>query len=90
MGVPLWRRARPPGAEPNPRPAVLPELRADLVRVDASGGRADQDPVIGALAGPHPGAWAPVQQLGLRRGVRLPAGLAHESRQQVQRLVDID
>ncbi len=62
-------RARRGGAAAGPqhdaRPAVLLELRADLVRVDATGGRADQGAVVGALAGPDQGS-RPALQLQVR------------------------
>ena len=38
------------------RPALLPQLRADLVRLHAPRGRPHQDQVLGPLAGTHQGA----------------------------------
>ena len=53
--------AGPAGAKPHSRPAFLPELRPDLVRLHAAGGRRDQDPVQRALARPGQGARTPLK-----------------------------
>lgn len=46
MGSRTRRRAPVTRSEPDSQPAVLPELRADLVRIDAAGRRAHQDQVF--------------------------------------------
>lgn len=89
MGIPARRGAGPARPQPDAQPAVLPELRADLVRLHAAGGRPDEDPVQRALAGAGAGAGAALQLLGLRQGVRVSAGLAHEPHEQVQRVVGV-
>ena len=43
------------GAEHDARPALLPQLRPDLVRLHATRGRPHQDQVLGPLAGTHQG-----------------------------------
>ena len=55
MGVCARVRAGVAGAEHDARPAVLPQLRADLVRLHEAGGRGDQDQVQCPLPGPHQG-----------------------------------
>lgn len=87
MGGGARRRTRAARTEPDPRSAVLPELRPNLVRFDAAGRRADQDQVQRPFARTHQGLGAAVELLGLCESLRLPAGLAHESHQQVQRMV---
>ena len=59
---PAPRRGAPAaGAEHDARPALLPQLRPDLVRLHAAGGRPHQDQVVGALARPHQGPGAALQ-----------------------------
>ena len=50
VGVCARVRAGVAGAEHDTRPAVLPQLRADLVRLHEAGGRRDQDQVQRPLA----------------------------------------
>lgn len=80
-----------PAARPRSvaQPAVLPQLRADLVRLDAAGGRPQQDPLVGALARLCARPGAAVQFARLCADLRLSARLADESHQQVQCVVDI-
>lgn len=87
MGARARRGAAAARPQPLPQPAVFPQLRADLVRLDAPGGRAKQDPLVGALARLRARAGAPVQFARLCADLQLSAGLADESDQQVQRLV---
>ena len=83
MGEAARRGAAFAGHLPHARPALFPQLRADLVRLDAAGGRADQDPLLGALAGAGAGARAALQLQGLFQGLQLPARLAHAPRQEM-------
>lgn len=68
---------------PHARPALFPQLRPNLVRLDAAGGRADQDPLLGALAGAGAGSWAALQLQGLFQGLQLPTRLAHAPSQEM-------
>lgn len=77
MGEAAWRGAASAGHLSHARPALFPQLRADLVRLDAAGGRADQDPLLSALAGAGAGAGAALQLQGLFQGLQLPARLTH-------------
>lgn len=77
MGEAARRGASSAGHLPHARPALFPQLRPDLVRLDAAGGRADQDPLLGALAGTRARAGAALQLQGLFQGLQLPARLAH-------------
>ena len=61
VGVRARGGGPPPRPVHEPRPALLPQLRADLVRVDEARGRANQDQVFRALSGAHQGARAAVQ-----------------------------
>lgn len=70
------------------RPAVLPELRADLVRFDAARGRADQVPVVRALAGADEGVGTAVELRRLRQGLPVSARVPHEPREEMRRLVE--
>ena len=55
------RGAAAAGAEHDARPALLPQLRPDLVRLHAPRGRSHQDQVLGPLAGTHQGARTALQ-----------------------------
>jgi hypothetical protein len=79
VGVPARRGARPARAQSDPRPALLPQLRPDLVRLDAAGGRPHQGQVERALPRTHQGAGAAIQLVGFRQRLRMSARLAHES-----------
>ena len=61
MGSAPRRGAAAAGAEHDARPALLPQLRADLVRLHAPRGRPHQDQVLGPLAGTHQGARTALQ-----------------------------
>jgi len=73
--------------EHDPRPAVLSQLRPNLVWIDAAGGRSDQDPVRGPLAGIRPCPGATFEFARLRQRLQLPIGQHHESGGKVQRVV---
>jgi hypothetical protein len=83
VGEATRRGASPAGHHPHARPALFPQLRPDLVRLDAAGGRANQDPLLGALTGAGAGAGAALQLQGLFQGLQLPARLAHAPRQEM-------
>lgn len=87
MGNPTWTRTTPTRLEYDPRSAVLLELRPNLVRIYATGGCSDQDPVLGPLAGLCPGLGAALEFPGLCPSLQLSAGEHHESGGEVQRLV---
>ena len=55
MGSAPRRGAAAAGAEHDARPALLPQLRPDLVRLHATRGRPHQDQVLGPLTGTHQG-----------------------------------
>ena len=55
VGAAPRRGAAAAGAEHDARPALLPQLRPDLVRLHATRGRPHQDQVLGPLAGTHQG-----------------------------------
>lgn len=76
-------------SEPDSRPAVLPELCANLVRHDETGGRADQDPLVGPLARTDPRPRPALQLARIRQGLQLPGELAYESTPQMFCLVKI-
>ena len=61
MGCGAWRRVAPAGFEHDPRSAVFPELRANLVRLHAPRGRPHQNPVLGSLSGTNPGSGTSIQ-----------------------------
>lgn len=83
MGIPVWRRASPSGNQSNAQPAILSQLRADLVWLNAPRRRAHQDPVLGSFPGTRAGAGSSVQQLGLRQSLLLPARISHEPDEQM-------
>lgn len=87
MGGSAWRGARNTRPRAVSQSAVFPQLCADLVRFDATGGRPDQDQVGCSFARFCARPWAAVQFFGLCHGLQLPARLADESDQQVQRVV---
>lgn len=70
------------------RSAVLPELRPDLVRLDAARGRADQVPVVRALARAHARLGTALELGRLRQGVPMSRRVSHEPREQMCRLVE--
>lgn len=87
VGGQTRRGAPAAGHQPDAQPALLPQLRADLVRLHAARGRPEQGALLRAPARPHPRA-GPALQLGrLRRGLRLPARLPDEPEGQVLRVV---
>ena len=57
---------------PHPRPALLPQLRPDLVRHNEARRRPLQDPLLCALPGPHTCPWAALQLHRLRQILQLP------------------
>lgn len=81
MGFHSRRGAVTTGGESYARSAVLPQLRADLVRLHETGGRADEDTQQRALTGAGARARPAVEQRGLRPGFQLPAGLTDESKE---------
>lgn len=58
--------------QPHPRPALLPQLREDLVRDNEAGRRTLQDPLFRALPGADSCPWAAVELAGLCHVLQLP------------------
>lgn len=87
MGDPAWTRTSTPWAEHDPRPALLSQLRPDLVRIHAAGGCTDQDPLGSPLAGLCPCAGAALEFAGLCPRLQLLVGQHHESGGEMQRVV---
>ena len=71
VGCPARVGARPAGAQHDARPAVLPQLRPDLVRLHEAGGRGDQDQVQRPLPGPHQGPGPAVKLSRILSSLRL-------------------
>lgn len=69
------------------RPAVFPELRADLVRFDATRRCAYQVQVVRALSRTNARVGTAVELGRLRQGVQLSFRVSHEPREQMRRLV---
>lgn len=83
MGLPTRRRTGPARTQPDPRPAILPQLRTDMVRIDASRRRPNQSEIERPFAGTHPSLGTTVELLGFLGGLQLPPGLAYESHGQM-------
>ena len=71
MGGATRRGARPARPQHDARPAVLPQLRPDLVRLHEAGGRGDQDQVQRPLPGPHQGPGPAVKLSRILSSLRL-------------------
>ena len=71
VGGATRRGARPAGPQHDSRPAVLPQLRPDLVRLHEARGRRDQDPVQRAQPRPHQGAGPAVKLSRILSSLRL-------------------
>lgn len=87
MGDLTWAGAAAARPEHDPRSAVLSQLRPNLVRIHAAGGRSDQDPLRGPLARIRscPGTTFEFSRLCQR--LQMPTGQHHESGGKVQRVV---
>lgn len=58
------------------------------MRIHETGGRLDEGQVERSLSRTHPRVGPVVQLKGLRQRVQLSGGLAHESEEQMQRVVN--
>jgi len=78
VGSEIRRGARTAWNEPHTRPAVLPQLRSDLVRLHETRRRPHQDTFIGSFSWPHKSIGPTVKLLGLRESLQLPLGFTYE------------
>lgn len=76
-----------PRHQTQPWPAVLPELRQNLVWNNAPWGRPLQDQVLSAFPWAHPRPRASLQLGGLREGLPLPGREQDEPQEEVFRVV---
>lgn len=87
VGAEARRGARIAGIEPEPRPAVLPQLRANLVRTNAARRCDYEDPIVGAFPRDNSGHWAVIEFERFRKGVQLSPRKSHEPKKEVQCMV---
>lgn len=87
VGEAAWQGAAVAGAEYDARSVIFSQLCANLVWIDATGGGANENPIVGPFARIRARTGAALEFARFRTGLRLPRRQHDESREQVQRLV---
>lgn len=79
MGCSTWWRARSSRSQSNPRSIILPELRSNLVWIDASRRRFNQSSIQRTFARTYTSSGTAIQFMGFCKSVWMSIGLANES-----------